>query len=171
MRFEQLSTATSKLWDFGWFDVTRVRVVDGEVASAGWRSVLHAFFADPICQRRFCSQPDPWGAGCGHHGPFLAEQVNVDWWQPIQQGALATRLLQVLRDPRFAEPPSEEQSLPALTWAAEVEAAKGAMAELLAPADPRARLDWANMVWVVFHEFVWIRENGDELAVAVVGYD
>ena len=58
-----------------------------------------------------------------------------------------------------------------LAWAAEAEAGGGIVAELIVPADRDARVDWAEMVWIVFREYICFTADGGEFSVAVIGYD
>jgi hypothetical protein len=58
-----------------------------------------------------------------------------------------------------------------LAWAREAEARKSSVAELAWPPDRGVRVEWADMVWMVFREFVCLGADGLELTVAVIGYD
>ena len=58
-QFDLVATASSQLWDFGWFDVSRFRVTHHTEATPTWQDRVRSFFADPVSQRRFCTSPDP----------------------------------------------------------------------------------------------------------------
>jgi hypothetical protein len=167
--FEVIDTANSRLWDFGWFDRTRFRLT-GLGTHGGWQDALRAFIADPIAERRFCTQPDPWGASCGHHGPFKSGALQVEWFHRVPPGQLRVRLQAAVADSRFGPRPSADQMQPLLAWASEVERRWDIVAELIPPPNAR-RLDWADMVWWVFREFVSVANDGSVMSVAVIGYD
>jgi hypothetical protein len=167
--FEVIETTTSRVWDFGWFDRTRFRIT-GLGTYGGWREALRAFISDRIAERRFCTHPDPWGAACGHHGPFESSALRVEWFQLVPPGELPARLQAAVADPQFTEMPSADQIQPIVAWASEVERRGDVVVELVPPL-PGARLQWANMVWCVFREFVCVANDGSTLSVAVIGYD
>ncbi len=170
-RFELITTSSSRLWDFGWFDLSRFRVEIASPEQDDWPGVLRAFLADPISQRRFCTQPDPWGAVCGHHGPFRAETMAAEWFRPIARGELGLRMGTAFEEGKFDGPPSAEQQRPIWAWAEDVESRGDRAFELAAPLDVGVRVEFADMVWFVFREYVAVAANGREFSIAVIGYD
>jgi hypothetical protein len=168
-RFELIDTTASQLWDYGWFDESRFRVPDA-AASLEWRALVGAFFSDPISQRSFCSQPDPWGASCGRHGPFSVGSIDLAWFEVVRSGQLVARLTDALKDPQFRTPPSAEQVERVLSWGAEAERPGNLVAELMPPSSGGG-LKWAHAVWCVFREYLVVASDGSTLSVAVVGYD
>jgi hypothetical protein len=58
--FRHVETELSRLWDFGWFDISRFAVTSkpGTVID----TLLTDFVKDPIFRRSFCETPDALGA-------------------------------------------------------------------------------------------------------------
>ena len=169
LRFALIETTNTRLWDVGWFDLTRFRV-DGplhERADGG--SILAEFLRDPIAQRCFCTSPDPWGNSGELHGPFPMTRLVPDWYHRVSIDELRHRVAAALNDPQFREPPSEQQSAPVKAWIEALQVRGDDLFVLEAPAAPGNRVEWD--VWSVFEEFVSMTRNQDELTVVVIGYD
>jgi len=158
------------LWDFGWFDVSRFQVEATPAECSSVSSVIEAFIASPTYERSFCTRPDPWGAAVGRHGPYLPSSLKVQWFQSVPPQDIDQRIRAVLANPSFSPEPSPEQVRPIQTWLAEVATRGDAVFVLEPPADNATRVDWA-WVWLLFHEFVTVSPRGDEIAIAIIGYD
>jgi hypothetical protein len=169
LQFKVIETTASPLWDFGWFDLTQFKIEGPAKDRRDSRAVLGRFLLDPISQRSFCTQPDPWGATVNRHGPFPRERLTVDWYRPIPHEDLERRVMSVLDDPEFTESLSMEQRRPVEAWLREIRGRGADVLVLEAPSSPSARVDWD--VWVLFHEFVELNSNRGELTIAVIGYD
>src|SRR5688572_10463388 len=98
-----------RLWDFGWFDLSRFEVGCGPGDRRDGGSMLRAFLRHPIARRQFCTSRDPWGHSQEVHGPFLLEKLLVDWYRPVALDDLRSRVDAILDDPSFTSPPSTEQ--------------------------------------------------------------
>jgi hypothetical protein len=167
--FRVIETKLVRLWDFGWLDVTRLRVDSVSVVRAECADLIAQFFTDPISQRSFCS-PGPWGEPIDRHGPFLRGQLTAARFLPVSLDELAARIHDVLDDPQFTDQPSEAQRIAAEALLEDV-FARGDNAYWLMPIDdPDARVDW-SFVWCIFHEFLCVSPDREELTVGVIGYD
>lgn len=169
LSFSVVETTMSPLWDFCWFDLTRFKL-DGPLAERQDCShVLREFLRDPISQRSFCD-PGPWGESIQCHGPFQHGKLVADWFRPVAPEELTDRIRVALDDPEFTEPPALAQRLPVETWAEKVKARGDTLFALEAPDQPEGRVDW-DFVWILYHEFVTVSPDRQELAVGVIGYD
>ena len=167
--FTVTETKMSPLWDFGWFDLTRFAVEGPTRERQECQLVLRQFLRDPISQRSFCDR-GPWGEPVQRHGPFLCKKLDVEWFQPTDSKGLAERVDAALSDPSFSKVPSNEQRRPVEEWVDRVKVRGDSAFVLQTPNAPDSRVDWA-FVWVVYHEFICLNAEGDELTVAVIGYD
>jgi len=170
LRFTVIESTSSSLWDFGWFDHTQFKVHGPAEERQNCQDVLREFLQDPISQRSFCTSPDPWGDPIGRHGPFLTGKLGANWFEPLSPAEFERRVQAALDDPEFDEPPSREQRLIVDAWMNAVKTRGDDTFGLDAPAQSDARVDWA-FVWIVFHEFICLDRNREELIVAVIGYD
>ncbi len=168
IRFSVIQTTMSPLWDYGWFDCTRFNVEGPLGERQDWRHLLEEFLRDPISQRSFCDQ-GPWGESVQRHGPFLRERLVADWLRQLPPRELAHRVQVALDDPEFTEPPSREQRMPVQSWVDAITARGDTAFVLEAPDQPGVRVHWD--VWNVYHEFVCLSPDREELTVAVIGYD
>ena len=169
LRFSVSETMMTPLWDFGWFDLTRFKVEGPSAARQDSWHVFREFLHDPISQRSFCS-PGPWGESVDRHGPFPRERLVADWFRPISQHELATRVQAAFDDPDFTERPSREQRMPIEAWVESVRARGDITFALSAPDEADARVDW-HFVWTVYYEFACLSPEREELTIAVIGYD
>lgn len=169
LTFSLVESASSELWDFGWFDISRFRVLGLTSEQRDPQTVLRQFLRDPIAGRTFCSTPDPWAGDLEWHGPFPIEQVAIDWYRPISSAQLQSSVASILDDPQFTSSPSAAQRQPIEAWLREMQTGGHELSVLEAPAFVRVRGDGA--VWILFHEFVGFDAERGELVIAVIGYD
>jgi hypothetical protein len=92
------------------------------------------------------------------------------WFRPITTEQLADRIRAALDDPEFTVPPNNEQRQPVEGWAAAVKARGDDAFALEAPDLAEIKVDWA-FVWTVYHEFLSISSDREELTIGVIGYD
>ncbi len=159
----------TRLWDFGWFDLTRFRV---EGPPGEWRHCKHIlaeFIRHPISQRSFCTL-GPWGESVRRHGPYLHEKLSAEWFRPITYEELEEQIKATFEDEEFTEPPSAEQRRPVEAWVEAVRK-RGDDVFLLDPPDRAdVRVEW-DFVWSVYVEFVSVSPDREFFEVGVIGYD
>ena len=160
--FRVKQSASSALWDAGWFDLTTFEV---EGAAPGDASgVLERFLRDPISERAYVADataapPNALRAG-----------LRAEWYRPISRQELAQSVRGILSDPRFASRPAPEQVRPVEAWLAEVEARGPSVLELRAPEGTTSSAA-AGFVWFLYREFVCVSADGTQLTTAILAYD
>lgn len=170
MRFRLIDTATSALWDYGWFDLSRFEVLGPREERGDPMHVVRAFFRDPISSRSFCHARSPWGAERGHHGPFLHPFAAHEWARAVTPLELRLSTRAVVTDRAFSDRPSREQLAPLEAWLARVEAERGSTFVIDVPPSAAVRVDW-DFVWLIFREYVHVDAAIDTLTIAVIGCD
>jgi len=168
LTFELIETATSPLWDFGWFDCSRFRITS-PVEHAEPYDLLITFLRSPISQRSFCDL-GPWGEPVGRRGPFLHGIAVASAFRSIDANELAREVGTVLCNPKFRPLPSPIQRHPVESWVERMRARGDAAFTLDLAHCSSHRIDFA-WIWRVYHEFVCVSPAHDELTVAVIGYD
>lgn len=184
-RFSVITTFQARLWDYGWFDLTRFRGgdptrfrgsdpkrsvgSDPSQVQQGSRLVLAQFLSDPMAQKSFCSGGE-WGEAIGRHGPFPATKLTDSWYQPVSCTELGRRIDRIFADEDFDGPPDAEQRRVVDVWVESVASSGGDVYALEAPDDSSCRVAFSH-VWTLFHEFLVVNRSLDELTVAVIGYD
>lgn len=171
LSFAVVETTLTRLWDHGWFDLTRFKVSGPLAERQRVGRVLAEFLRDPISYRSFCTSPDPWGNpnARGLHGPFPSATLAPEWFRPVSLDELQRRLAEILDDPDFEPPLSQAQRAPVEAWLESTRARGDDLVYLDAPDVPGVRVEWD--VWLLFHEFVGFSPDREELIVAVIGYD
>jgi hypothetical protein len=164
MRFSLTSTSCSKLWDFGWFDLSRFRAEGSRDPLA----LLEGYLASPLSRRSFCTA-DPWGVD-RNHGPIQGAKLGAPLFEPLDFNRCLNRVEDILRDSQFTSPPTALQSKPIDGWLTAIRERGDALFALRVPLPTEVFLDHA-FVWLVFQEFISISPEGDEVVVAVFGYD
>jgi hypothetical protein len=168
LTYRPIAETQSKLWDFGWFNVTQFHVHGGSVDIAPF-AVVADWVSDPVSKRWFCVHPDPWGDAPSVHGPFLHSRLNPTWYKRVDPAQLVERARAALASPDFDSPPSPDQQAPVEAWMAAVAEGREAIFVLDAPSGREHRVDYD--VWDVFLEIVSVAADRQTLTVAVVGYD
>jgi len=166
--FNLSETKMTRLWDFGWFDLTRFNIGGVADSDTAVEAILADFLADAVSQRSFCT-PGPWGEAVGHHGPFLHEMMESDWYRQITAPQLAAGVQAALNDSSFDEPPALEQRVKVETWVASVSHGSTLLV-LDAPSAPEIRVEF-SFIWPFFHEFIAVTPDRSELWVGVVSCD
>ncbi len=169
LTFSVVYTATTTLWDFGWFDLTRFKVDGPPSERQDARRVLAEFLRDQISQRAFCNQGH-WGDPVKHHGPFSHHALVAEWFRPLTGEQFSELIQVVLNSPEFMEPPNSEQREPLESWSASVRARGDDVFALDVPDQTEIKVDW-DQVWVVYQEFATVSREGEELSIGVIGYD
>lgn len=169
LSFSVIDTTMTRLWDFGWFDLTRFKV-DGPASERRYcNHVISEFLRAQISQRSFCD-PGQWGEPIQRHGPYLRDRLVAEWFRPITTEQLKDRVLAALDNPEFTVPPSSEQRETVEGWAAAVGARGDDVFALDTPDQAEAKVD-SDFVWIVYREFATVSPDRVELSIGVIGYD
>ena len=169
LRFELIESASSKLWNYGWFDRSRFKVEGPEAERRDWRAVLDAFLLDPLSRRSYCKRPDPWGSGNDHHGPYARGRPRAESYRELSAAELRERVRGILDDPEFTCPPSSEQRGVIEDWLEDHAGRRDVASLLEEPLAPDAL--WEPAVWLLFHEFACFSAERAELSIVVIGMD
>ena len=168
--FDEIETTQERLWDFGWFTVTRFHVTLPTEIRSSADMVLDQFIHNSIYRRSFCESPDPWAANIDRHGPFLINAIKNEWYRRVNPPGLAAEIEAVMNDDTFDGPPTIEQQRPVKNWISKLADQRYTIFTMDAPDGDDLRVEWFR-IWFVFREFIAITEKLNELEVAVIGYD
>mgnify|MGYP001769662233 CR=1 FL=1 len=160
----------TRLWDFGWFDLSSSKILGVPDGPQDSTRVLAEFLRDPISQRSFCNR-GPWGESIERHGPFLHDRLTVEWFRRITIQNLKEQIQATLENPEFTEPPDPGQCQPVNAWVEAVEAHGDDIFALDVPHHSGVRVEWWDCVWFVYREFAVVSPDRGELAIGVLGYD
>lgn len=165
-----LESRMTKLWDFGWFDRSTFRVLDPVGRAMSGHDVLQGFVRQPLVRRRFCTQPDPWGAAVDVHGPLIASLLTADAYTPVPIDQLRRRVEAIFEDPKFRLAPADAQRMPVHAWL-DATCTRGDDVYVLALERLQAERMEFYWIWSIFSEFVCIAPDRSEIVVAVIGLD
>ncbi|MCB9893168.1 MAG: hypothetical protein H6839_01815 [Planctomycetes bacterium] len=169
LNFTLIETKRTRLWDYGWFDLSRFQVGGSSSGQTTSDQVISAFLRAPISQRSFCDQ-GAWGDPVEHHGPYLHAKLDPEWFRLTTIEDVRKRIAAVFSDPQFTEPPERAQRQEVDAWAEVVGFGGDEVFALDVPDLASVRVEF-DFIWLVYNEFAIVNRTRTELSIAVIGYD
>jgi hypothetical protein len=166
--FRLIETRMTKLWDFGWFDVSRFEVSHPSAIDSA--AMLDDLVRDPVFQRSFCEQPDPWGQNTERHGPYTIATFESKWFIEISVSDLCSAINEAVAVANPDLAPDPEQRRPISDWIVAAQKNGADAWRLDVPDVPGIRVEWSS-IWCVYDEFLWYDPLNRMLHLAVIGYD